>query len=131
MRCRLARLLLCAISLVIAAAPFAYAAPVSLAQVESEEGTEVENEGGSQADPGTDTDQGEGGGQSDDFQGGEGDPDAETGAGEGEQAEAVEEEGPQWTYQMSKIVLVMLLMLFLAMGGLYYKMIASRQRRGF
>ena len=100
-------------------APSASAA-VILAQAESEEGTEVENEGADQSDAGTDT---EGGGES------EGGEDAETGAGEGEQAPAAEEEeGPQWTYQMSRITLVMLLLLFLAMGALYYRMIARRQR---
>jgi hypothetical protein len=97
-----------------AIAPLAHAAPIPLAQ-DAEEG----NEGGEQGDAGTDTgEEAETGGA-----------DAETGAGEDEQAPpAEEEEGPQWTYQMSKITLAMLLLLFLAMGALYYRMIARRQR---
>ncbi len=87
-------------------------AAITFAQAESEEGAD-------QSDAGTDT---EGGGES------EGGEDAETGAGEGEQAPAAEEEGPQWTYQMSKITLVMMLLLCLALGALYYRMIARRQR---
>jgi cobalamin biosynthesis Mg chelatase CobN len=112
-------------------APAAYAAPVVLAQAESGEGVEVENEGGSQSDAGTDTDQGSGDtsqGEDDLGQGGEGEPAAETGAGEDEQTAAEGEEGPQWTYQMSRLTLGMLGLLFLAMGGLYYKMIHSRTR---
>ena len=105
-------------------------AAVTLAQVESGEGTEVENEGGDQSDAGTDTGEGVDSSEGEeDLEGGEGGADAETGAGEDEQAPAAEEEeGPQWTYQMSKITLVMLLLLFLAMGALYYRMIARRQR---
>jgi hypothetical protein len=111
--------------------PAAGAAPAVLAQAESEEGLEVENEGGEQSDPGTDTDQGGGDtseGEDDLGPGGEGEPDAETGAGEDEQTSAEGEEGPQWTYQMSRLTLGMLALLFLAMGGLYYKMIHSRTR---
>ncbi|MDP9068474.1 MAG: hypothetical protein M3N53_09075 [Actinomycetota bacterium] len=129
MRCRLALLLVAALTTAGVLAPIAHAAPTVSAQVESEAGQDVENEGGDQADVGTDT--GEGAdtseGEDDLGEGGEGEPSAETGAGAGEQLET-EEEGPQWTYQMSKITLVLLLLLFLAMGGLYYKMIGSRQR---
>ncbi len=129
MRSRVLVLFALALVMSVVLAPPAFAA-VTSGQVESEEGTEVENEGGDQSDAGTDTGEGvdssEGG---DDLEGGEGEPDAETGAGEGEQAPAAEEEeGPQWTYQMSRITLVMLLLLFLAMGALYYRMIARRQR---
>ena len=120
----------------IAGATAAVAAPayaaINLAQAESGEGTEVENEGGDLSDPGTDTGEGADGSEGGEGigEGGEGEADAETGAGEDEQAPATEEEeeGPQWTYQMSKITLVMLLLLFLAMGALYYRMIARRQR---
>jgi len=115
MRSRLALLIGLVVVLATAAAPLAQAAPLHLAQDDSDV------EGGDQSDPGTDTEQGEGGG------GGE-DADAETGAGEGEQGAAEGEEGPQWTYQMSKITLGMTLLLFLAMGALYYRMIARRQR---
>ena len=132
MRSRLIALLSLALFCFCASAPTAFAAPIHLAQAESEEGTDVENEGGDQADPGTDTDQGEGGGTTGDDEGpgeegGEGDPDAEVGADEDQEGAAEEEEGPQWTYQMSRITLVMLLLLFLAMGALYYRMIAKRQ----
>lgn len=129
MRCRLSILLALALSASAVFAPSASAAIV-FAQAEPEEGTEVENDGGNQADPGTDTNIGGDSSQgTDDLgEGGEGEADAETGAGEGEQAPAAEEEGPQWTYQMSKITLAMLLLLFLAMGALYYRMIARRQR---
>lgn len=127
MRSRLALLVSLLLVLAASAAPAAQATPLYLAQ---DEGTDLE--GGDQSDPGTDTEQGEGGttGDEDDpgEEGGEGEADAETGAGEEEQGAAVEEEGPQWTYQMSKITLVMLLLLFLAMGALYYRMIARRQR---
>lgn len=62
-------------------------------------------------------------------EGGAGDPEAETGAGGDEEAVA-EEEGPPWTYQMARITLVLLLLLFLAMGLLYWRLLASRQRAG-
>ena len=54
--------------------------------------------------------------------------DAETGAGADEQEAAVEEEGPPWTYQMARIGIVLMLIVGLLMGALYYRMIASRQR---
>lgn len=132
MRSRLVLLASLVLALGLVAIPSAHAISLDLAQAESEEGIDVENEGGDQSDAGTDTDQGSGGGTGDEEgpgeEGGEGEPAAETGAGEGEQEAAADEEGPQWTYQMSKITLVMLLLLFLAMGALYYRMIARRQR---
>lgn len=64
-------------------------------------------------------------------EGGQGEPEAETGAGEGEtEGAAEEEEGPPWTYQMARITLVLLILLFLAMGLLYWRLLASRQRAG-
>lgn len=63
-------------------------------------------------------------------EGGQGEPEAETGAGEGETEGAAEEEGPPWTYQMARITLVLLILLFLAMGLLYWRLLASRQRAG-
>ena len=102
--------------------PVAHARGVVLAQAEEEEGAD-------QSEAGTDT---EGGGEStseDDLgEGGEGEPGAETGAGEEEQASTEEEEGPQWTYQMARITLVMLMLLLLAVGALYYRMVARKQR---
>lgn len=120
-------LLLAAVSFGVSPAAHASA---TFAQAESEKGTEVENEGGDQADPGTDTGEGaEGSGGGDEAgEGGEGESSAETGAGGGEQAEAEDETGPQWTYQMSRITLVMLFLLLLAVGALYYRMVGRRQR---
>ena len=113
MRNKLVVLLVLIAALGVAVAPVAEASSVTLAQTD-------EGEGGDPADPGTDTEGGTG-----DSEGGE---DAETGAGEGEQGAAEEETGPQWTYQMSRITLAMTLLLFLAMGLLYYRMVGRRQR---
>ncbi len=63
--------------------------------------------------------------------GGEGqEPETETGAGEGETVEAEEEAGPIWTYQMSKIGLVLLFLMLLAIGGAYWNFVAKRQKQG-
>ena len=61
---------------------------------------------------------------------GQSDPDAETGAGEEENAPAVEEEGPVWTYQMAKIVIALLLLMGIGVGAAYYKLVVQRQRAG-
>lgn len=93
----------------------AYAGTVTLAQEADTEGVvgeEDEGTGGEGAE--------EGSGQSD--------ADAETGAGADEQEAATEEEGPPWTYQMARIGIVLMLIVGLLMGLLYYRMIASRQR---
>ena len=74
-----------------------------------------------------DTAQEEQGGTDSEGEGGAGEAEAETGAGGDEEA-AAEEEGPPWTYQMARITLVLLLLLFLAMGLLYWRLLASRQR---
>lgn len=76
---------------------------------------------------------GEGGveGQEGADEGGEGqdDPDAESGAGEGETEEAsTEATGPPWTYQMARITLVLLVLLALGLGYLYYRLVASRRK---
>ncbi|MGH2753836.1 MAG: hypothetical protein ACRDLB_05325 [Actinomycetota bacterium] len=72
------------------------------------------------------------GGETRNREGGEGqsDPDAETGAGEGENAPAAEEEGPVWTYQMSKILIALLVFMAIAVGLAYYKLVVQRQRAG-
>jgi uncharacterized phage infection (PIP) family protein YhgE len=36
--------------------------------------------------------------------------------------------GPVWTYQMSKITILLLVLMVLAMGGLYYKLVVKRRR---
>lgn len=38
------------------------------------------------------------------------------------------ETGPPWTYQMAKITLVMLLLLGLAIGAIYYRLVVRRRR---
>lgn len=102
--------------------PAAQARDVVLAQTEEEEGAD-------QSDAGTDTGGGGETGTEDDLgEGGEGEPEAETGAGEDEQATTEEEEGPQWTYQMARITLAMLVLLLLAVAAMYYRMVARRQR---
>ncbi|CAN5523227.1 hypothetical protein BH20ACT21_BH20ACT21_13180 [soil metagenome] len=40
----------------------------------------------------------------------------------------VVETGPPWTYQMAKITLAMLLLLGLAIGAIYYRLIVRRRR---
>jgi hypothetical protein len=59
---------------------------------------------------------------------GQGEEEAETGAGEGETEGASEEAGPLWTYQMSRIALVLLLFLILGMAYLYYRLVVLRRR---
>ncbi|MDQ3878621.1 MAG: hypothetical protein M3290_09780 [Actinomycetota bacterium] len=36
--------------------------------------------------------------------------------------------GPVWTYQMSKITILLLVLMVLALGGLYYRLIVKRRR---
>ena len=38
------------------------------------------------------------------------------------------EVGPPWTYQMAKITVVLLLLLSLAIGGIYYRLVVRRRR---
>ncbi|MGH2757388.1 MAG: hypothetical protein ACRDI3_06330 [Actinomycetota bacterium] len=59
---------------------------------------------------------------------GQDEPEAETGAGEGSSEEAATETGPPWTYQMARILLVLLVFLGLGIGLLYWRLIVSRQR---
>ncbi|HZJ49909.1 MAG TPA: hypothetical protein VFF07_03415 [Actinomycetota bacterium] len=40
----------------------------------------------------------------------------------------VVETGPPWTYQMAKITLVMLLLLGLSIGAIYYRLVVRRRR---
>ena len=97
----------------------AHAATVTLSQ---EAGTDEEGAV-------SDEDESQGGEAGNETEGeGQSDPDAETGAGADEQEAAVEEEGPPWTYQMARIGIVLMVIVGLLMGLLYYRMIASRQR---
>jgi hypothetical protein len=38
------------------------------------------------------------------------------------------ETGPPWTYQMAKITLVLLVLLGLAIGAIYYRLVVRRRR---
>lgn len=101
-----------------ASAPAAPPHLVTLAQESGSDDGSVGQEDESQNSEATTED--EGSGQSD--------ADAETGAGGGEQEGATEEEGPPWTYQMARIGLVLMVLVGLGIGLLYYRMIVSRQR---
>lgn len=60
-----------------------------------------------------------------------GGPAAETGADEGQvEGGESEETGPPWTYQMARMSLALLILLGLAMAGLYWRLVLQRQRRG-
>ena len=61
---------------------------------------------------------------------GQDDPEAETGAGAGESEDAAEETGPVWTYQMARIVVVMLVLLVAAIALLYWRLVGRRRRSG-
>ena len=39
-----------------------------------------------------------------------------------------EEAGPPWTYQMARIMLILLALLLLAVGATYYRLVIRRQR---
>ena len=51
-------------------------------------------------------------------------------AGASEDAPAAEEEGPVWTYQMSKILIGLLVLMAIGVGLAYYKLVVQRQRAG-
>lgn len=59
---------------------------------------------------------------------GQSDPEAETGTEEDASQDAATETGPPWTFQMARISIVLLVLIALAIGRLYYKLVASRQR---
>lgn len=128
MRTRLAILLALVLlvpALGLALAPAHAAETITLAQDTggdsvdgSEDGGVGEGEEGE--NPGTGEDDGQG----------SSDPEAETGAGEGETTEGEVEAGPVWTYQMSKIIIGLLLLLLLAIAGAYWRFVAQRQRAG-
>lgn len=123
MRVRLSALLLAALAgsaLLVVTAPVAHAA-YYFAQDDAEDEGNISDEDSSEQGESTDS---EGEGQSD--------PAAETGADEGETAEgeATEEEGPPWTYQMSWMGLVLMVIVGLLIGLMYYRMIVRRQREG-
>jgi len=61
---------------------------------------------------------------------GQDDPEAETGAGAGESEDAAEETGPVWTYQMARMIVVLLVLLVVAIGFLYWRLVGRRRRSG-
>lgn len=120
MRARIFAVLSLALICLLVWLPSAGATTITLAQEDSGAGEEVITEQDETEQSEAD-DEEDGTGQSD--------TDAETGASSEEQAgEAVEEEGPPWTYQMARIGIALMLLIGIALGALYYRMIASRQR---
>ena len=90
------------------------------------EGNTGEQPGDSEVDGST---QGEGNtGDESTGQEGSGDESTEVGADEGETEPVAEETGPPWTYQMARIVLVLLLFLILGIAAIYYRLVASRRK---
>ena len=61
---------------------------------------------------------------------GQSNPEAESGANEGQTEEAEETTGPPWTYQMSRMIVGLLLLLALGIAYLYFKLVLQRQRGG-
>ena len=128
MRTRLALMLTLVLAFpIVLALPAAAADHIVLAQVEGTEGGDPAGGGdplGEEEDAeGSETNSEEGDGQSG--------ADAETGVSEDEQTEPAEvEAGPVWTYQMSKIVIALLLLMALGIGAAYYRLVVQRQRAG-
>ena len=99
-------------SLFVVSSPVAHAADSILLAQETED-SESSDEGDT-----TDADEGSGSAE------------AESGANEGQTEAAEEETGPPWTYQMARMILVMLLLMAAAIGLLYWRLVVQRQRRG-
>ncbi len=59
---------------------------------------------------------------------GGGDPSQETGAGEGETEGGSSETGPPWTYQMARMSVILLLLLMVSIGWVYFKLVVRRRR---
>jgi hypothetical protein len=102
----------------------ALASGVTLAQEqEVDQGDQTETQTGSETTDGEDS-------QGSDTDEGSGSSEAESGANEGQVEGAETETGPPWTYQMARMSLALLVLMALAMGGLYWRLVVSRQRRG-
>lgn len=59
---------------------------------------------------------------------GQSDEEAESGVDEGESGGAVEETGPPWTYQMARMALGIVFLVFLMVGFTYYQFVWRRQK---
>ena len=126
MRTRLAILLALVLAFPVALALPAMAADrVLLAQ----EAPGAEDPAGD-ADPADQDDESQGGEVNSEEGDGASDPDAETGASEDEQVVEEVEAGPVWTYQMSKIVIALFVLMMLGIAAAYYKLVVQRQRTG-
>jgi hypothetical protein len=90
--------------------------------VVAQEQNESEEQGGQEG-------QGQGGGTDSEDEGeGASDPEAESGADAGQTEEAEETTGPPWTYQMSRMIVGLLLLLGLGIAYLYFRLVVQRQR---
>jgi hypothetical protein len=66
-----------------------------------------------------------------DDQEGQGETAPETGAGKSETEAGASETGPPWTYQMARLSIVLLVLLVLAVGLLYYRLVEKRRRGAY
>ena len=127
MRTRLAILLA-----LVLAFPVAFALPALAADhvLLAQEAPGADDPAGD-ADPADADDESQGGEVNSEDGDGASDPDAETGVSEDEQTEPAEvEAGPVWTYQMSKIVIALFVLMMLGIAAAYYKLVVQRQRTG-
>ena len=129
MRSRWAILAASALLVTLASTPAFAAAHDVLAQPAGDDAEIGDDDSGDVegADTETEGETGDGGGD-EEVSEGQSDAEAETGSGEGATEEADAETGPPWTYQMARIILALLLFLALAIGWMYWKLIASRQK---
>ena len=112
----LASLLLLAGGTVFLAVPAGASEGLVLAQEVGEEEGDANPEQGEGA-PGEGS---EGAGQSD--------AEAESGVGEGESGGEAAEPGPPWTYQMARMAIGLVLLMFLMVGFTYYHFVYRRQK---
>ena len=54
----------------------------------------------------------------------------EVGSNEGQSEPAEEETGPPWTYQMGRLTAILLVIMALSIGLLYWRLVVKRQRQG-
>jgi hypothetical protein len=102
-------------SYLVISLPGADMSHVAFAQENGTESSEQGGEDGSGA-----TDEGEGSGSTE----------AEVGSNEGQTETAETETGPPWTYQMARLIVVLLVLMVLGIGFLYWRLVVQRQRRG-